>query len=124
MSTYLTYVRFTPRGTAFSDLQAVLQAWQPMQRVWSMTFPHCTDSVIEQNVSQADARPERSLANPGGAVCPNEVLRSRTAGQTQPGRTAFALQPHIDIEEWTAETLLLDPFHDHGDRLRVGSESE
>jgi hypothetical protein len=32
-STYFTYVRFTPIGTAFSDLQAMLQAWQPMQRV-------------------------------------------------------------------------------------------
>ena len=29
----------TPSGTSFSDLQAVVQAWQPMQRVWSMTFP-------------------------------------------------------------------------------------
>jgi hypothetical protein len=43
-STYLTYVRLTPTGTAFSDLQAVLQAWQPMQRVWSMTFPQRTGS--------------------------------------------------------------------------------
>src|SRR5260221_8224419 len=37
-STDLTYVRWTPRGTSFSDLHAVLQAWQPMHRVWSMTF--------------------------------------------------------------------------------------
>ncbi len=44
-STALTYVRFTPSGTAFSDLHAVLQAWQPMQRVWSMTFPQRTGSV-------------------------------------------------------------------------------
>jgi hypothetical protein len=28
----------TPSGTSFSDLHAVVQAWQPMQRVWSMTF--------------------------------------------------------------------------------------
>src|ERR1041385_6816980 len=32
-------------GTMFSDLQAVVHAWQPMQRVWSMTFAHCTRSV-------------------------------------------------------------------------------
>ena len=36
-STYLTHVRLTPKGTSFSDLQAVVQAWQPMQLVWSMT---------------------------------------------------------------------------------------
>src|SRR5687767_5994586 len=42
ISAYLTYVRFTESGTWFSDLQAVLHAWQPMQRVWSMTFAHCT----------------------------------------------------------------------------------
>jgi hypothetical protein len=33
----------TPSGTSFSDLQAVVQAWQPMQRCWSMTFAHVTD---------------------------------------------------------------------------------
>jgi hypothetical protein len=38
-STYFTYVRVTPSGTSFSDLHAVVQAWQPMQRVPSMTFP-------------------------------------------------------------------------------------
>ena len=32
-STDFTYVRCTERGTSFSDLHAVLQAWQPMQRV-------------------------------------------------------------------------------------------
>src|SRR5690606_37762552 len=37
-STYLTYVRVTASGTSFSDLHAVVHAWQPMQRVWSMTF--------------------------------------------------------------------------------------
>ena len=29
-STALTYVRVTPTGTSFSDLQAVVHAWQPM----------------------------------------------------------------------------------------------
>src|SRR5690606_9663236 len=37
-STYLTYVRVTASGTSFSDLHAVVHAWQPMQRVWSMTL--------------------------------------------------------------------------------------
>src|SRR6185503_16154570 len=37
-STYFTYVRVTESGTWFSDLHAVVQAWQPMQRVWSMTL--------------------------------------------------------------------------------------
>jgi hypothetical protein len=36
-STYLTQVRWTPKGTSFSDLHAVEQAWQPMQRRLSMT---------------------------------------------------------------------------------------
>jgi hypothetical protein len=33
VSTYFTHVRKTPKGTSFSDLQAVVQAWQPMQLV-------------------------------------------------------------------------------------------
>ena len=37
VSTYLTHVRLTPSGTSFSCLQAVVQAWQPMHEVWSMT---------------------------------------------------------------------------------------
>src|SRR5512135_2248321 len=37
-STFLTKVRVTDSGTSFSDLQAVVQAWQPMHRVWSTTF--------------------------------------------------------------------------------------
>src|SRR5699024_12625859 len=32
-STDFTYVRETPTGTLFSDLQAVVQAWQLIQRV-------------------------------------------------------------------------------------------
>src|SRR5262245_13037208 len=38
-STYFTYVRVTEIGTRFSDLHAVVQAWHPVQREWSMTFP-------------------------------------------------------------------------------------
>ena len=38
-SMYLTQVRFTPTGTSCSSLQATVQAWQPMQRFWSMTNP-------------------------------------------------------------------------------------
>ena len=38
-STYLTQVRNFPSGTSFSDLQATVQAWQPMHREWSMTKP-------------------------------------------------------------------------------------
>ena len=33
VSTYFTYVRVTESGTSFSDLQAVVHAWHPMQRV-------------------------------------------------------------------------------------------
>jgi hypothetical protein len=40
-SVYLTHVRNDPTGTSFSDLQAVVHAWQPMHRVWSMTKPYC-----------------------------------------------------------------------------------
>src|SRR5262245_3997717 len=48
-STAFTYVRLTPSGTRFSDLQAVLHAWQPMQRVWSRTFAQrtrCESSAV------------------------------------------------------------------------------
>jgi hypothetical protein len=38
-SVYFTQVRKTPTGTSFSDLQATVQAWQPMQRRWSITNP-------------------------------------------------------------------------------------
>jgi hypothetical protein len=43
-STDFTNVLVTPSGTSFSDLQAVVQAWQPMQRLWSMTFPQRASS--------------------------------------------------------------------------------
>ena len=39
-STYLTEVRKLPTGTLFSCLQAVVQAWQPMQVSWLMTNPY------------------------------------------------------------------------------------
>ena len=45
VSTYFTYVRVTERGTSFSDLQAVVQAWHPMHCVWSTTFAHLGDAV-------------------------------------------------------------------------------
>src|SRR5580693_8088000 len=38
-STYLTQVRFTPKGTWFSVLQATVQAWHPMHLRLSMTNP-------------------------------------------------------------------------------------
>ncbi len=31
-------MRVTPSGTSFSDLHAVVHAWQPMHRDWSITF--------------------------------------------------------------------------------------
>src|SRR6266550_1077086 len=54
MSTYFTYVRLTPRGTAFSDLRAVEHAWHPMQTVWSMTFAHFrgAESVTESSLAR------------------------------------------------------------------------
>jgi hypothetical protein len=51
-STALTKVRVTPSGTSFSDLQAVVHAWQPMHRVWSMT--------LIQRVGRSAAGAERS----------------------------------------------------------------
>src|SRR6266550_8180202 len=39
-SMYLTQVRNVPSGTSFSDLQATVQAWQPMHFRWSMTNPY------------------------------------------------------------------------------------
>jgi hypothetical protein len=35
-----TQVRKTPSGTWCSSLHATVQAWQPMQRSWSMTNPY------------------------------------------------------------------------------------
>ena len=46
VSTYFTYVRVTDSGTSFSDLQAVVHAWQPMQRVWSTTLAHAGGDVV------------------------------------------------------------------------------
>jgi hypothetical protein len=37
-STLLTKVLVTDRGTSFSDLQAVVHAWQPMHLLWSITL--------------------------------------------------------------------------------------
>src|SRR5688572_16740575 len=45
-STYLTQVRKLPTGTSFSDLQATVQAWQPMHREWSMTNPSCNGAPV------------------------------------------------------------------------------
>src|SRR6185436_1030375 len=39
-SMYLTQVRKVPSGTSFSDLQATVQAWQPMHARWSITNPY------------------------------------------------------------------------------------
>ena len=39
VSMYLTHVRFTPSGTSCSLLQAMVQAWQPMQLSLSSTKP-------------------------------------------------------------------------------------
>ena len=78
-STYFTYVRVTPSGTSFSDLQAVVQAWQPMQRVWSMTFTHRARPVVGGpdsaarhagsvvSVIRTRMHPHRSAALPGSS---------------------------------------------------------
>ncbi len=47
-STDLTYVRVTESGTSFSERQAVVHAWQPMQRVWSITFASRTGANAAQ----------------------------------------------------------------------------
>src|ERR671923_3059404 len=57
-STYFTYVRVTDSGTSFSDLHAVVHAWQPMQRVWSTTFAQRTPASL------ARTPPSASLALP------------------------------------------------------------
>ena len=38
-SIYLTWVRFTPIGMSCSDLQATVQAWQPIHERLSITKP-------------------------------------------------------------------------------------
>jgi ubiquinone/menaquinone biosynthesis C-methylase UbiE len=37
----------TESGTSFSDLQAVVHAWQPMQRLWSKSFAHFGEGAEE-----------------------------------------------------------------------------
>jgi hypothetical protein len=49
-STDFTYVRLTPTGTSFSLLHAVEQAWQPMQRVWSMTLAQTGSEGVDAAV--------------------------------------------------------------------------
>src|ERR1700736_975969 len=39
-SMYFTQVRNTPIGTLCSSLHATVQAWQPMDRSWSITNPY------------------------------------------------------------------------------------
>src|SRR6266508_1556118 len=80
-STYFTYVRLTPRGTSFSDLQAVVQAWQPMQAVWSMTLAHREAAVATQGT------PGTAVAVIGPAPAGRRGPWPRSAARSRPGRT-------------------------------------
>lgn len=44
----MTQLRYTPKRTAFSLLQATAQAWQPMQRRRSTTTPHLIQAILNR----------------------------------------------------------------------------
>ena len=46
----------TDSGTSFSDLQAVVQAWHPMQRDWSTTFAHEGPGATAAESCSADGK--------------------------------------------------------------------
>src|ERR1700674_2771502 len=54
-------------GTWFSDLQAVVQAWQPMQRSWSMTLAHFIAAPPGTRSSSESLQP---CATPGTRLAP------------------------------------------------------
>src|SRR5581483_1476098 len=54
----------------------------------------------------------------------DEVLCSRSAGESHRDRPVFAIHSKIDIEKWTAEPLLRRPLDEHRDGLRVAPEIE
>src|SRR5215471_4234230 len=76
-STYLTHVRLTPRGTLFSALHAVEQAWQPMHRRLSMT----------------KAKPIRERSLRRSLDFHGESRLQRQAQPRQAARPPFALDP-------------------------------
>src|SRR5581483_12362077 len=62
-----TYVRVTPSGTSFSLLHAVVQAWQPMHRSWSITFTQrwsTSSGVSMPSAVRGDRQPELARALP------------------------------------------------------------
>src|SRR5262245_15091376 len=62
-STYLTQVRKSPTGTSFSCLHATVQAWQPMQRRWSMRKPYCIGSSVPAERGDDSDGPDRSIGS-------------------------------------------------------------
>ena len=89
-STAFTYVRVTPSGTWFSDLHAVVQAWQPMQRVWSSTFTYrarpllLVEEIADVETVFGDAHGptlDASLAGPAAAGI-RESADSHTVSQS------------------------------------------
>ncbi len=102
----------TERGTSFSDLQAVVQAWQPMQLSLSMTLAHLTGGVSLN-----------AAVNPGiGRSFPysskRDVSDSRTArasrGPAEPrtGVPKLAQYAYLIGCQVTGEALLIDPERD------------
>ena len=61
-SVYFTQVRKLPSGTSFSDLQATVQAWQPMQRRWSIKNPNCIGALYGPSSTEAPLLRERAAA--------------------------------------------------------------
>jgi hypothetical protein len=66
-------VRVTESGTRFSDLHAVVHAWQPIQRVWSITFAHWIGSggSIISRLLFAAAKKQKGLDSKALLIVPS-----------------------------------------------------
>src|SRR5262245_52846960 len=78
-STYLTQVRKLPTGTSFSCLHATVQAWQPMQRRWSMTKPYCIADSEDEDGGIPGARDDSEACRRGGTYAPAAFVAAATS---------------------------------------------
>src|SRR5256885_15810370 len=76
------------------------------------------------NCVPASCESGESLLQPRSGFGADECLRAGPSAQAQPNAAAFALDPQVNVEERTAAALLLDPFGEHRERLRIGGKFE
>jgi cytidine deaminase len=112
-STDLTYVRVTESGTAFSDLHAVVQAWQPIQRLWSMTFAQ--RAVLEGSTAPGVRRDRQAPSLPPAALAPVAPNSGRVGDHEQDSRDA------TDAELLRVAEAALERAYAPYSRIRVGA---